>query len=149
MSLIAEDSAGNYGVDDFIVFALDVSPPEVIVDEEVTLTIGQTWTFNASCSDDFGIANMTWFFGDGNIAWGDHVNHSYEYEGIYVVTLVVEDLSGNTDRARAVVTVMPPTDSSSEEDSSVAWLVLLGVLAIVIGLIVVILIWRILKAQSP
>ena len=149
MSLIAEDSAGNYGVDDFIVFALDVNPPEAIVDEEVTLTTGQMWTFNASCSDDFGIGNLTWFFGDGGLAWGDQVNHSYEAEGIYVVTLVVEDLSGNAERARAIVTVMPPTDSSPDGDSSVAWLVLFGVLAVVIGLVVVILIWRILKARSP
>ena len=150
MSLIAEDSAGNYGVDDFIVFALDVNPPQAIVDEEVTLTTGQTWAFNASlCGDDFGIGNMTWFFGDGDLAWGGQVNHSYEYAGIYVVTLVVEDLSGNTDRARVVVTVVPPTDSSPDGDSSVAWLVLFGVLAIVIGLIVVILVRRILKAKKP
>jgi len=150
MSLIAEDSAGNYGVDDFIVFALDVNPPEAIVDEEVTLTTGQRWTFNASsCGDDFGIANLTWFFGDGDLAWGDQVNHSYEYEGIYVVTLVVEDPSGNTDRARVVVTVVPPTDSSPDGDSSVTWLVLFVILTIVVGLIIVILVRRMLKAKSP
>ncbi len=149
MSLIAEDSAGNYGVDDFIVFALDVNPPQAIVDEKVTLTIGQTWTFNASCNDDFGIANLTWFFGDGDIAWGDQVNHSYEYEGIYVVTLVVEDLSGNSDKARVVVTVVLSADSPPGDDSSVILSVLLAILAIVGGVIIVILIWMIRQAQPP
>ncbi len=150
MSLIAKDSIGNYGVDDFVVFALDVNPPEAIVDEEVTLTTGQVWTFNASLSsDDFGIGNLTWLFGDGYMAWGDRVNHSYEYEGIYVVTLVVEDLSGNSDRARVVVTVVPPTDSSPDGDSSVTWPVLFVILAIVVGVVVVSLVRRILKAKKP
>ena len=53
-------------------------------------------TFNASSSydEDGFIANYTWNFGDGSIAYGSVVEHKYEYDGKYIVNLTVVDNDG-------------------------------------------------------
>ncbi|MCD6331309.1 MAG: PKD domain-containing protein [Thermoplasmata archaeon] len=53
-------------------------------------------TFNASFSYDIDgyIANYTWNFGDGSIAYGRNVQHRYEDDGLYIVNLTVIDNEG-------------------------------------------------------
>ena len=53
----------------------------------------ETVIFNASSSYDPDgiITNYTWNFGDGSIAYGMIVNHSYANDSIYNVTLTVRD----------------------------------------------------------
>ncbi|MFQ6060240.1 MAG: PKD domain-containing protein [Thermoplasmata archaeon] len=150
MTLLARDSAGNYGLDEFVVVAADVNPPEAVVDTKVTLTVGESWTFSASmCTDDFGIGNLTWYFGDGQHSWGEQVNHSYDSEGVYIVTLVVEDLFGNSDKARIVVIVAIPNVGQPDTNWAFAPIVLL-VLAIAGVLVVVLWVWRKIRdARSP
>ncbi len=54
-------------------------------------------TFNASSSYDIDgfITNYTWDFGDGSIAYGKIVQHSYSKDGIYNVTLTIYDDDGS------------------------------------------------------
>ena len=54
-------------------------------------------TFNASSSYDIDgfITNYTWNFGDGSIAYGKIVQHSYSKDGIYNVTLTIYDDDGS------------------------------------------------------
>ncbi len=69
-------------------------------------------TFNASHSYDSDgyIANYTWDFGDGNVAYGKIAKHSYADDGIYNVTLAVKDNDGATSVAWKLITVanVPP-----------------------------------------
>ena len=49
-----------------------------------------------NCYDlDGSIVNYTWQFGDGSIAYGENVSHTYTKPGLYVVTLKVTDNLGN------------------------------------------------------
>ncbi|HHF55501.1 MAG TPA: PKD domain-containing protein, partial [Thermoplasmatales archaeon] len=69
-------------------------------------------TFNASFSHDLDgyIANYTWNFGDGSIAYGEVVQHRYNDDGTYNVTLTVTDNDGATSTItkEIIVTNMPP-----------------------------------------
>jgi hypothetical protein len=46
-------------------------------------------------TDDSGIANITWYFGDGSRAGGPVVYHEYLKPGIYQAMLSIEDIWGN------------------------------------------------------
>ena len=69
-------------------------------------------TFNASFSHDIDgyIANYTWNFGDGSIAYGEVVQHRYPDDGTYNVTLTVTDNDGATSTIWKLITVenVPP-----------------------------------------
>ncbi len=69
-------------------------------------------TFNASQSYDLDgyIANYTWNFGDGSVAYGMIARHSYADDGIYNVTLAVKDNDGATSVTWKLITVanVPP-----------------------------------------
>lgn len=57
----------------------------------------QTLDFNASASSDIsGIANYTWDFGDGELGYGQCVNHTYQAIKTYTVKLTLTDNEGNT-----------------------------------------------------
>jgi PKD repeat protein/archaellum component FlaF (FlaF/FlaG flagellin family) len=77
-----------------------------------TVSIGETIHFNASESydPDGTIVSYSWDFGDGNTATGFEVDHAYEDDGIYTVTLTVIDDDGATGSATATKTVLnqPP-----------------------------------------
>ncbi len=69
-------------------------------------------TFNASHSHDSDgyIANYTWDFGDGSVAYGMIAKHSYADDGIYNVTLAIRDNDGATSVTWKLITVanVPP-----------------------------------------
>lgn len=59
-------------------------------------------------SDNAGIANWSWFFGDfapDSRAFGQTVSHAFGSAGMYLVVLTVTDLAGNTDKDSLAVTV--------------------------------------------
>ncbi len=52
-------------------------------------------SFNSTSYDPDGfIVNYTWNFGDGRIAYGRNVTHSYSDDGIYNITLTITDDDG-------------------------------------------------------
>jgi PKD repeat protein len=79
--------------------------------------LGEEMTFDASSSydpDGGEITAYTWDFGDGNIASGEVVTHTYSEAGEYTVTLTVTDNDGLTDSILSEVNVVahqPPVAS--------------------------------------
>ena len=75
-------------------------------------------TFNGSESYDPDgiIVNYTWILGDGNIKYGQIINHSYTIEGLYVVRLKVLDDIGalRTSRTYANITLNPEEDNNEQ-----------------------------------
>ncbi|MCD6473765.1 MAG: PKD domain-containing protein, partial [Thermoplasmata archaeon] len=65
-----------------------------------------------SYDSDGSIVNYTWDFGDGSIAYGCIVNHSYSNDGIYNVTLIVKDDDGDVatiEKQISVASNLPPS----------------------------------------
>jgi serine protease len=67
---------------------------------------GLTCSFDASAStDDRGIANYTWTFGDGQSGSGATVNHAYGSGGTFTVQLIVTDTANQADNETRSATV--------------------------------------------
>lgn len=56
-----------------------------------------------------GIATFAWDLGDGTVASGEEVTHTYLASGEFTVSMTLTDLDGATSTATAVVTVEAPT----------------------------------------
>ena len=57
-------------------------------------------------SDDFGITEYSWNFGDGSAeVSGETVNHTYSKAGIFTATLTVHDAADQTATATIIITV--------------------------------------------
>ncbi len=88
-----------------------------------TVQTGETISFDASESHDpdgFIISHL-WDFGDGNTAVGVEVDHAYEDDGIYTVTLTVIDNDGASGSATSTRSVLnsPPIASFTENATTV------------------------------
>ncbi|MEM3874827.1 MAG: PKD domain-containing protein [Candidatus Bathyarchaeia archaeon] len=72
--------------------------------------VGETVTFDASASTANGgtIVDYAWNFGDGSIAHGKIVTHSYSSPGTYTVTLNVTDSNGLWNIEQKQITVVQP-----------------------------------------
>lgn len=67
---------------------------------------GQTVKFDGSrSSDNFGIKEYSWDFGDGSTGDGKTASHIYSSAGTYTVTLTVTDESGNINADTTTVIV--------------------------------------------
>ncbi len=67
-------------------------------------------------SDNSGVLNYTWYFGDGSIGYGAKPTHIYTREGSYLIALIVKDPLNNEDMDVINVTVMniPPVADAGE-----------------------------------
>jgi hypothetical protein len=86
--------------------AVDVLPPRAVASIDFGASTGRTITFDANrSSDDSGIRNLTWDFGDGSNATSWQPTHTFE-PGNYTVTLRVTDTAGHvgTDQLRLNLT---------------------------------------------
>jgi chitodextrinase len=112
ITLMVTDPAGNSARDEVIIRVLDKTKPTA----RATYTIIShlvTWTvnFDASAStDNVGITEYEWNFGDGTTARGQVVSHTYLTARIYNVTLTVRDAAGNIDTKYITIdiTLSPP-----------------------------------------
>jgi len=76
---------------------LDTTPPDPVPYADWYSNDYRTVYFDASYStDNIGIANYTWNFGDGNVTSGMTVIHTYAAAGNYTATLTVTDYAGNS-----------------------------------------------------
>ncbi|MEM7231367.1 MAG: PKD domain-containing protein, partial [Planctomycetota bacterium] len=68
---------------------------------------GEDIQFDASCTEVFEgkVASYEWDFGDGATAEGEVASHAYEFADNYVVTLTVEDDSGNRESLDRVISI--------------------------------------------
>ena len=62
-------------------------------------------TLNASATGGTAPYNVTWDLGDGTMAWGSSLTHTYSVQGTYVATATVRDASGSEGAATTVLTV--------------------------------------------
>jgi hypothetical protein len=94
--------------------------PSVNVGQQVLTSPGTMVTFDASGStDNTGIIDYLWNFGDGTSGTGVTTTHSYENSGNYTATLVVEDAAGNTATNHIAVTVQTQTLATIPEFPSI------------------------------
>ena len=86
--------------------------PEIAVDYNGTVDVGQTVIFNASKSVDYGeIVTYEWDFGDGTNGTGEVIQHSYRTGGTYEVRLNATNNEGISNFATLPVIVETPLES--------------------------------------
>jgi len=89
-----------------------------------TVSSSESIHFDASESHDPDgtIVNNLWDFGDGNTATGVEVDHAYEDDGVYTITLTVIDDDDATGSATATKNVLnrPPVASFTENATIVS-----------------------------
>jgi PKD repeat protein len=72
--------------------------------------------FDASCTESLnGVATHEWDFGDGEIASGSKVNHTFLFGGSYMVNLTVTDTKSIVKTASATVLVQESAGSFSDD----------------------------------
>ena len=86
----------------------NVSPIAIFTESADIVYVNDPITFNAADSYDPNgtIVSYSWDFGDGTIATGVEVNHTFEDDDIYTVTLTVTDNDDATGSATATINVM-------------------------------------------
>ena len=98
----------------------DTTPPVANAGPDQTVTEDEPLTFDASASsDNVGIVNYEWDFGDGATGTGMVTTHTYPDPGIYSVMLTVRDKAGNNATDSATITVrMRDTDDDGIPDAT-------------------------------
>jgi PKD repeat protein len=103
---------------------LNRSPAASFTESAHTVDTGESIDFDASGSHDPDgtIVSYSWDFGDGNTATGVKVDHAYEDDGVYNVTLTVVDDDDATGSATATKTVLnrPPVALFTENATTVS-----------------------------
>ena len=113
VTLVVTDTSGNTATDtaNVTIIESDEEPPVADAGEDRTVEVATSVTFDGSGStDNIGIENYTWDFGDGTTETGETVTHTYSTEGEFTVGLTVEDAAGNTDTDTASITVAEHVD---------------------------------------
>ncbi len=87
----------------------------------LSFTFGGNSTSNSSSSNTSFGYSFYWDFGDGNYAEGSSASHTYDSDGLYIVTLIVTDAFGAMSVHHILVTVLnsPPTATAPSDVSAV------------------------------
>jgi len=98
----------------------DTTPPVAKAGPNQTITEDDPLTLDASASsDNIGIINYEWDFGDRTTGTGMTTTHTYPNPGTYTVTLTVRDKAGNNATDSATITVlMRDTDNDGTPDTT-------------------------------
>ena len=98
----------------------DNTPPVANAGPDQTVTEDEPLTLDASASsDNTGIVNYEWDFGDGTAGAGVITTHTYPDPGTYLVTLTVRDEADNDATDSATITVlMRDTDDGGIPDAT-------------------------------
>jgi PGF-pre-PGF domain-containing protein len=118
--LRVKDDDGATNVTSQSIEVSDTTPPEIVVERsDEGLDTGETATFDAAgSSDNVGIAEIKWAFGDGTSTVGENATHAYDSPGTYTVTVTVKDRAGNVNRSRFEVDVQSETEQSAPSQPS-------------------------------
>ena len=101
------------GVELVLAKKVDSVAPVAVAGADATGVVDEAVSFDASAStDDLGIAEYRWSFGDGVESMGVRVAHQYGEQGVYTARLVVVDAAGNTGEDSVQVTII---DEEAEE----------------------------------
>lgn len=118
VTLKVSDAVGNYATDTVIITVLEANePPVADAGANQTVTVGDVVTFiGLSSSDDTHIENYTWAFtydDEARELYGASPKFTFDIAGIYVVTLTVEDVEGETSTDTVTITVEEQEDEKS------------------------------------
>jgi len=95
----------------------DTTPPRPNAGSDQTVTEDEPLTFDAGASsDDIGIVDYEWDFGDGTTGMGKITTHIYPDPGTYSLKLTVRDQAGNNATDSATITVLKDTDRDKTPD---------------------------------
>ncbi|TET91358.1 MAG: PKD domain-containing protein [Methanomassiliicoccales archaeon] len=107
-SLKVRDALGNEDSVTFGVYVDDTTSPSANAGIDIEGVVGAPILFSgADSSDNVGVVDYNWDFGDGNSASGEMVEHTYNRSGNYVVTLEVRDGEDNTGTDQINVVIKP------------------------------------------
>jgi hypothetical protein len=113
------DGYGGFDKTSFKLLVGDTIPPIADAGYDDEVYEDEPYHFNGSNStDNIGIANYTWYFGDGSIAYGENTTHVYTKSGHYLVVLIVKDPLNNEDMDIINITVInrpPVADAGSDK----------------------------------
>lgn len=74
----------------------DKIPPEIVMDIPNTIIVGAGYYYDATAStDNLGISDYKWDFGDGATSISMKATHIYDKTGVYTIKLTVTDIAGN------------------------------------------------------
>jgi PKD repeat protein len=123
VSLTVTDDDGATDTTNATKTVLNQVPVASFTESAETVSSGENIHFDASESydSDGAIVAYSWDFGDGTTATGITVDHAYDNNGVYTVTLTVTDDDGATDSATAKKNVLnrPPVASFTENATTV------------------------------
>ena len=111
LTAVARDTAGQTASSTIQVFVDNVNePPTANAGPDQSAFTGESVSFDGSSSfdEDGTIMNYEWDFGDGAVASGVSVNHTYGTAENYTATLSVTDNDGALAQDQVVVTVSDP-----------------------------------------
>ena len=92
----------------------DSSPPTAVMKANASAVVGEPVLFDATgSSDDVGVVDYAWSFGDGEEGEGEAVTHAFPEPGVYEVTLTVSDAYGNVGTKAYEVAVEEPERQAS------------------------------------
>ncbi len=125
VTLCVNDTSGNWDIDTVIITVVDVTPPTANAGTNDTVNEDSPYTFDASASgDNVAIAYYAWDMdaSDG-IDWNNpdysgptmwDPDYTYNEPGTYIVTLRVNDTSGNWDIDTVIITVIDVTSPTAD-----------------------------------
>ncbi len=127
ITLNVSDQAGNYALDTVNITVEDQTSPEALAEaDNTTVKTGELVHLDGSdSSDNVGIIDYSWIFGDGLSGSGMITSHSYSSAGNYTVTLTVKDAEGNKDSDILTIDVEEkeeydePPEADAGEDKTV------------------------------
>lgn len=111
--LNVSDLAGFWHCDHLTVVVNDITPPEAVCGPDRTVDEGEWVIFNGSnSSDNVGIVDYSWTFDDPDpvILHGKDVGYVFDDPGLFMISLVVSDDSGNIDESSFTLEVLDITD---------------------------------------
>ena len=99
VTLNVSDWAGRWNMDTMIVTVRDIDPPVAKAGKDQEVLLGEKFVLNGSNSWDMvAIVNFFWNFhynGTDHVLYGEEMIFTFDYMGIYDITLRVEDEEGN------------------------------------------------------
>lgn len=139
--LTVEDAADNWDSDYVKVTVMDMEPPVADAGPDLNVWVDRYLMFFAlDSTDDNGIVDYYWDFGDGYYSGSNVTWHKYRESGTYTVTLQVTDVSGNTDTDTMVVRVIEPEKVTRAHPLGIVLLIMFiiaDILAAILFLVVV------------
>jgi len=123
VTLSVEDADGNRAVDTLTLRVLDITPPVADAGDDAEVVQGTTVYLDATgSSDNVRISTYKWSFlyqGVEIELEGSAPHYYFGEAGVYVVTLTVSDLQGNTATDTVTVNVLDTQDPVAEAGADV------------------------------